>query len=102
LTIQLGKKLIQDSIAGLPIVLALENDSASFHVYDRRIKGSVLRFQTGNDKDLLIDQNTNSTWNMDGICIDGTLKGEKLTAVQSSQEFWHSWSTFHPLTSKYK
>jgi hypothetical protein len=86
----------------LPIVLVLENDTASFHVYDRRVNGSVLSFQKGSNEDLLSDQNTNSTWNMDGVCIDGTLKGEKLVPVQAYNEFWHSWSNFHPLTRRYK
>jgi len=26
---------------------------------------------------------------MDGLCIDGAMKGEKLNPVQSYQEFWH-------------
>jgi Protein of unknown function (DUF3179) len=95
------KKIIQDSVAGLPIVIALEKDTVSFHVYDRRLNGSVLSFREGDNNSLLIDQNTNSTWNMDGLCINGILKGERLTAVQSYQEFWHSWSTFHPTTTKY-
>ena len=93
-------KVINDSIEGLPILLTLEKDTASFHVYDRRLNGTILNFQKGTD-DLLIDQDTNSSWNMDGVCIDGTLKGEKLTPVQAYQEFWHSWSTFHPNTTKY-
>ena len=96
------KQIIQDSIAGLPILIALEKDTASFHVYERRINGSVLRFQKVKNNDLLTDQNTNSTWNMEGVCIDGTLKGEKLSTVQSYQEFWHSWRTFHPHTAIYK
>ena len=96
------KEIIQDSIAGLPIVIALEKDTASFHVYDRRVNGSTLSFQKGNNNDLLIDQNTNSTGNMEGVCIDGTLKGERLTSVQSYQEFWHSWRTFHPNTTLFK
>ena len=95
------KKMIQDSIAGLPIVLALENDTASFHVYDRRVNGSVLHFQGVSNNDLLTDQNTNSTWNMDGLCIDGTLKGERLVPVQAYNEFWHSWQTFHRNAEKY-
>ena len=96
------KQIIQDSIAGLPIVIVLEKDTASFHVYERRVKGSVLIFQKVKNNDLLADQNTNSTWNMEGVCIDGTLKGEQLSAVQSYQEFWHSWRTFHPHTAIYK
>jgi len=96
------KKIIQDSIPGLSIVIVLEKDTASFHVYDRRLDGPVLSFQKESNNDLLIDQNTRSTWSIDGVCIDGPLKGERLMPVQSYQEFWHSWKTFHPLTTRYK
>src|SRR5665213_2462237 len=88
-------KVINDSIEGLPVLLGLERDTASFHVYDRRVKGTILIFQKGSN-DVFTDENTNSTWNMDGVCINGTLKGERLNPVQAYQEFWHSWSTFHP------
>jgi len=93
-------KVINDSIEGLPVLLGLERDTASFHVYDRRVKGTILIFQKGSN-DVFTDENTNSTWNMDGVCINGTLKGERLNPVQAYQEFWHSWSTFHPNTTKY-
>jgi hypothetical protein len=88
-------KMIQDSVDGLPILLAIENDSTSFHVYDRRVNESVLSFQIAGNNDLLIDEKTHSSWNMDGICIAGSLKGKKLLPVQSYNEFWHSWQTFH-------
>lgn len=96
-----NKKIIQDSIAHLPVLLTLENDANAFHAYDRRIDGLVLRFQMGNNNDSLIDDNTKSVWNMDGLCIDGTLKGKKLIAVQAYNEFWHSWQTFHKATQRY-
>jgi len=97
------KKLIQDSIAKLPILLVLENDTTSFHVYQRCVNGSVLNFQTqtGNNNDLLVDENTHSIWNMDGICIAGPYKGIKLVPVQAYNEFWHSWKTFHNKVEKY-
>ncbi len=91
----LQKRLIQDSVDRLPILLTIENDSASFHVYDRRVDDWVLSFRIWNDKDLLVDENTHSTWNMDGECVDGSLKGKKLLPVQSYNEFWHTWQTFH-------
>jgi hypothetical protein len=93
-------KVINDSVEGMPVLLALENDEASFHVYDRFVNGAALYFQKGGN-DMFTDETTHSTWNMDGVCIDGTMKGEKLNPVQSYQEFWHSWSTFHPNTIKY-
>ncbi len=94
-------KVINDLIEGLPVVLALENDTSSFHMYDRLVDGVILNFKRGND-DVVIDENTHSTWSMDGVCVAGTMKGERLKPVQSYQEFWHSWSTFHPNTTKYQ
>jgi hypothetical protein len=88
-------KIIQDSVDRLPILLTIEKDSTSFHVYDRRINNYVLSFQMAGNNDLLVDDNTHSTWNMDGDCIDGALKGSKLLTVQSYNEFWHSWQNFH-------
>ena len=93
-------KVINDSVAGFPILVALEEDEQSFHVYDRHVKGVELRF-TKADDDVFIDENTHSTWNMDGLCISGPMKAERLSPVQSYQEFWHSWNTFHPNTLKY-
>jgi len=93
-------KVINDAIEDMPVLVTLENDTVSFHVYNRLVNGTTLDFERG-DNDLFIDRNTHSTWNMDGICISGAMKGEKLNSVQSYQEFWHSWSTFHPNTKKY-
>ena len=95
------KRIIQDSLQALPILLTIETDTTSFHVYDRRINGSVLQFYRGTSDNLFTDQNTNSIWNIDGLCIDGALKGQRLTRVQAYNEFWHSWKTFHENAEKY-
>jgi hypothetical protein len=91
----LQKRIIQDSVDEIPIVLTIENDSASFHVYDRRVDDTPLSFAISPDKAGLIDTNTRSSWNMDGLCTDGSLKGKRLQPVQAYNEFWHSWQTFH-------
>jgi hypothetical protein len=91
----LQKRVIQDSVENMPILLTIENDSASFHVYDRRIDDMPLNFGISDNKALLVDENTHSSWNMDGLCVDGPLKGKRMLPVQSYNEFWHSWQTFH-------
>lgn len=91
----LTKRIIQDSVDEMPILLTIEEDSASFHAYDRRIDGLLLSFSRSGDKDILVDENTHSRWNINGLCIDGPLKGKRLSPVQSYNEFWHSWQTFH-------
>ena len=94
------KKLIQDSMPGLPLLITLESDTASFRVLNRTVNGSALNFErdaiTGNLK----DTDTQSTWSVYGFCVDGALKGQRLQPIQAYQEFWHSWQSFHPGTIK--
>jgi hypothetical protein len=65
------------------------------------VNDKLLQFNIDGATQTLRDAATNSVWNMNGECIDGELKGSKLSLVQSYQEFWHSWESFHPVTAKY-
>ncbi len=56
---------------------------------------------TVSGEETLKDMATNSVWNMNGECIQGVLKGKRLAQIQAYQEFWHSWQSFHPGTTKY-
>jgi len=94
------EKLIQDSMRGLPLMITLENDTATFHVLNRNINGNVLHFEQSNGK--IIDLQTASVWREDGLCIQGIYNGQHLANVQASQEFWHSWQSFHPNSMVYK
>lgn len=89
--------IINDTLSKEPILITLENDNTSFHVWQR----DTLTFSMDKGSNSLMDSNTQSTWNQNGECVSGTLKGRKLPVVQSYQEFWHSWKTFHPQTSQY-
>jgi hypothetical protein len=93
------QRFIQDSLPNKPIVLFLENDTASFHTYSRIINNMTLTFLKKQDS--IWDVNTGSQWNYDGICIDGKLKGNALNSVSSYQEFLHSWEFFHPKSIRY-
>ena len=94
-----SKKIIADSLPGLPLIIAIEPDEASFHVWNRQINNLSLNFIA--DSSGFKDLNTLSIWNFNGVCIDGELKGAKLMTIQASQEFWHSWLTFHPSTTRF-
>ncbi|PWT73792.1 MAG: hypothetical protein C5B59_12490 [Bacteroidetes bacterium] len=97
------KGIIEDSLPGLPLLIVLENDSASFHVWSRDVKGFHLHFvKDGSNENLFSDKNTGSKWNMAGLCTEGPFKGEQLSPVEGYQEFWHSWKTFHAGTTQFK
>ena len=93
------KQVIEDSLPNMPVTVYLENDSTSFHVWNRTLSGQSLHFIK--DSAGLKDINTQSVWNEDGICIKGVLQGNRLKTIQASQEFWHAWENFHPGTVKY-
>ncbi|HLO79959.1 MAG TPA: DUF3179 domain-containing (seleno)protein [Chitinophagaceae bacterium] len=92
------KTMLQDSIQGLYPLIILENDTSSFHVYDRKLANEILTFSKQSEN--LIDSNTGSTWNYDGDCVDGKLKGSSLKKISAYQEFLHSWEYFHPNSSR--
>lgn len=100
------KKLLQDSFAGTPLLLTLHPNGQTFYVLNRTVGNKVLHF-TYDDTSLaykptsvMRDAETSSIWKLNGICIDGLMKGSALVPVQAYQEFWHSWQTFHPNTKK--
>lgn len=95
-------KLINDTINQRPIMLMLEPDNMSFHAFDRKLGDQVLIFQWNDSLKMIVDTNTFSQWNNDGICLSGTLKDAHLHSVPAYQEFWHSWNTFHPNSTVYK
>jgi hypothetical protein len=97
-----SRKVVNDSIGDIPIVLILEMDGLSFHAWNRMVNGQALIFDLNKDSRQLEDRNTLSIWDWDGVCREGKLKGSNLLPVQAYQEFWHSWQSFHPNTTKYQ
>jgi hypothetical protein len=92
-------RVINDEVGGMPIVVVVERDSASFHVWNRIVDGDTLHFAYSDSLKSMVDTKTNSMWGWDG---KNSEENESLTAVQSYQEFWHSWKTFHPNTKQYE
>ncbi len=95
-------KVINDQINGRPVLVAIESDSASFHTWLPIVKSDTLKFMYSDSLKSLIDWQSNSVWNWKGECEAGKYSGSKLESVQSYQEFWHSWKTFHPNTDSLK
>ena len=93
-----NERLIQDSLPSLPLLIALESDSSSFHALSRAVDQQVLQFRI--DADSLIDLQTSSGWNMYGTATSGPMKGKQLRKIKAYQEFLHSWEQFHPQRSQ--
>ncbi len=84
------ERLVQDDVGGTPIVLVLSPDSTSFFAFVR--PDTAARFELRGDS--LVTPT--ASYSLTGKGASGTL-----VSLNASQEFWHSWRTFHPATDKY-
>ena len=84
------ERVINDEVGGKPIVIVLAGDDASYFAFERP-KG-VERFAVRGDSLFANDL---------GYDFNGNGAASALTPVNVSQEFWHSWRTFHPGTERY-
>ncbi len=98
----LTKKLIQDSFAGTPVLITTAPDGRSFYAFSRKSESLSLHFTYDTTAAILKDVETASSWQVNGVCIDGLLKGKRLEPLPAYQEFWHSWQQFHPGTKRYE
>lgn len=80
---------INDTLGGIPLVLAVATDSASFFAFVRPDPG--MRFTVRDDS--LIAGNAAYAFNGRGAT-------DTLRPLAASQEFWHSWRTFVPTTTR--
>ena len=95
----LKKRMIKDTLQNVHIILVVEKDNASFHVWKEMVNDKLLQLAFDEASQTLKDAATNTVWDMNGQCIEGTLKGSHLSPIPAYQEFWHSWQSFHPATT---
>jgi hypothetical protein len=85
------ERVINDLVGGTPIVLVLAADGATFFVFER--PDSETRFALEEER---LVGSSGVVFSTSGAGPVGALK-----PVPASQEFWHSWRTFHPDTERY-
>ena len=86
------ERVVNDVVGGVPIVLALTSDGVNFFASER--PDSTTHFELRNDS-LVASGRTY------GLSGRGAAGETSLKPVGASQEFWHSWRTFHPATLRY-
>jgi hypothetical protein len=99
---QLSKKrLLNDQVNQTSLLVAMENDSLTYHAFNSTVNGKTLHFKLDTSGGIT-DQETASVWDWDGLATAGAMKGSHLSKVQGYQEYWHSWKRFHPCSCYWK
>ena len=90
--------VINDSVDTVPILL-VSLFSQNSRAFERTIDDIVLDFEYDGRK--IVDTQTNSEWNYDGLAISGEYEGKKLERMPIEPGFWFEWVAFHPETLIY-
>ncbi len=94
--------VVNDEVAGRPLMVAFQPQTRAASVFDRRIGDQTLTFAAGKAALELVDQETGSTWFLlSGMATDGPLAGEELVRIPSTSSFWFGWKDWHPETKLY-
>lgn len=90
LTVQ---RVVRDVVGGVPIAVVLAADNSSFVAFQVPTSETTVVIQG----DALVVAEV--PYSFAGTAGDG--RSPALTPVPASQEFWHSWRTFHPGTRRF-
>jgi hypothetical protein len=97
-----NKKVINDQVNSKPIAL-FSLYPFMVRAYDRIVEDGelTLQFEYDADNNRIIDKQTGSEWNFEGMAITGQMKGKQLTRLPYDEGFWFEWIAFHPKTGIY-
>jgi hypothetical protein len=96
--------VVNDVVAGSPVLVVFGKDTATGVVFDRELDGQSLTFSLADAESLaLTDAESGSTWDgLAGRATDGPLTGKQLVRVKSTNSFWFGWKDWYPETRVYR
>ena len=99
-----GRRVINDDVNGLPVVVVYDRGSEMLLAFSRKpsdptmAEEMTLSFELVDEGTFpfkLRDQETGSRWNLKGEAIEGTLAGAELQPLLDSfVAFWFAWAAF--------
>jgi hypothetical protein len=93
------KRVITDQVGKTRILITVEPDNRTFYVFS---VNDSLHFDFDPTTNMLVDNHAKISCRLNGQCTGEMTKEIALTPIQAYQEFWHSWRSFHPNTSRYE
>ncbi len=86
------ERLVNDRVGRQSVVLVLAADNKSFFAFERP---EAVEFSLQNDTLF----GAGNAWHLNGLPLSE--RYDPLRRITAYQEFWHSWNTFHPRTTRY-
>ena len=94
--------VVNDTLAGQPIVVVYDSAARTGLAYLRRLDGRTLEFyNAGEDGFEMRDRETGALWDVQGRAAEGAYGEARLEFVSSFISEWYGWSGYHPETHLY-
>ena len=90
--------VVNDQVGSTPFVVASRSQWNTAQAFDRRVNGETLTFTLNSPGPFtMMDDQTGSVWDIQGVAISGPMMGQRLTPVADSfVAFWFAWSLYYP------
>ncbi len=97
----LTSPLSLDSVGGQSVLVWESGQVTRF--FSPVVNGMRLTFTVANGVNgTIVDSETRSSWNFDGVAVSGPLSGHSLTRYVSETAFWFAWAAYYPATTIYQ
>ena len=101
--LELTGGVVNDNLAGKPIVVVYDPLAKTGMAYLRHLDGETLEFYSvSQEKYGVRDRETGSSWDVHGRAVDGVHEGARLDFVPSFISEWYGWSAYHAETELYR
>lgn len=92
----LKKPVHQFEIGATKLLTTFDKSGAVTHLFERTLDDQALDFKIANEG-WMTDSQTGSRWKiLDGLCVEGALKGKMLRQRVGIMSFRKAWENFHP------
>lgn len=89
--------VVNDMVGGTPLLVVWDNAGEAAFALNPVVDGQTLTFEFTGGK--IVDAETGSTWQTDGVAFEGPLEGTRLEPVEGAYiAFWFAWKAFQPGT----
>ena len=80
---------------GLPLLVVFDPEGTATRIFRRKVDDQILTL-TADAAGRLVDDQSASTWNRQGVAVAGPLEGKTMYQQVSLPSFKRAWLTFHP------
>ena len=92
-----SRQLINDRVGGIEVAVLWDRGTHLALPYSRWVGEELLNFDIDQSDGFpfnMVDRETGTRWNANGVALEGPLQGQRLTQIPAHNSMWFAWVTF--------